>query len=94
MKRLIPDQIREAGSNTFLEIESGSKVKTRHTTVTDFFLQSAAPTGVSGDHCDDHLCPKCKSEASIPQTWKLSKKEGHLRMAITVCKIASEEQGT
>ena len=90
MKRLIHDQIRTAGSNTFLEIEAGAQVKTRHTTVTDFFLPSNVPPNASHDHSEDNLCPECRTKASASQTWTLSRKEGHLKMAITICKHTRE----
>ena len=82
-KRLIPDQIREAGSSTFLEV-SGNKVTTRHTTVTDFFKRTTPSTDQPGDHCEDKLCPSCKTRATNDQSWTLTDKEGHLRMAITI----------
>ena len=82
-KRLIPDQIREAGSSTFLEV-SHNKVTTRHTTVTDFFKRTIASTDQPGNHCEDKLCPRCKTRAINDQFWTLTDKEGHLRMAITI----------
>lgn len=85
-RRLIHDQIRAAGSSTFLEISEG-KVTTRHTTVADFFLRSAAASDQPADHCHDNLCPKCKTKAVNADTWTVSQKEGHLRMAITICKF-------
>ena len=82
-KRLIPNQIREAGSSTFLEV-SGNKVTTRHTTVTDFFKRTTPSTDQPGNHCEDKLCPSCKNRAINDQSWTLTDKEGHIRMAITI----------
>ena len=82
-KRLIPDQIREAGSSTFLEV-SGNNVTTRHTTVTDFFKRTTPSIDQPGDHCEDKLCPSCKFRAINDQSWTLTDKAGHLRMAITI----------
>ena len=84
-RRLIPDQIRAAGSSTFLEV-LGNKVMTRHSTVADFFLRTTTPTSQPVDRCEDRLCPSCKSRAMNDQTWTLTYKEGQLRMAITICK--------
>ena len=82
-KRLIPDQIRDAGSSTFLEV-SGNQVTTRHSTVTDFFKRTTPSTDQPGDHCEDKMCPSCKIRAINDQSWTLTDKEGHLRMAITI----------
>ena len=84
-KRLIHDQIREAGSNTFLEVEADNTVKTRHTTVTDFFLQLKDPSDAMEERSDDHVCPECKSNAATQKNWTLSNKQGHLKMATTMC---------
>lgn len=82
-KRLIWDQIRDAGSSTFLEV-SGNTVTTRHSTVTDFFKGTTPSTDQPGDHCEDKLCPSCKIRAINDQSWTLTDKEGHLHMAITI----------
>jgi hypothetical protein len=88
-KLLIHNQIREAGSNTFLEIESDQQVvKIRHATVTDFFLPAESPLAPAHGHDQEHLCPECKLKVNSNQTWTLSKKEGHLRMAITICELS------
>ena len=84
-RRLIPDQIRAAGSSTFLEV-SGTNVTTRHTTVADFFMRSTTPTSQLVNHCEDMLCASCTTKAKYDQTWTLTQKEGQLRMAITICK--------
>ena len=84
-RRLIPDQIRAAGSCTFLDV-SGNIVTTRHTTVKDFFLRAKSSTEQPVDTCKDVLCPNCLSRATSDSLWTLAPKEGHLRMAITICK--------
>lgn len=76
-KYLIHDQIRKAGSNMFLEIQSHQMVKTRHTTVKDFFLPPPVLQEASrNDKIDIEVHPR---------SWKLSEKEGHLDLAITIC---------
>ena len=86
-KRVIHNQIREAGGNTFLEVDSGSQeVKIRHTTVTDFFLLENSSLAVSHSHGQDQVCQNCKSKEQNSQRWNLSRKEGHLQMAVTMRK--------
>ena len=84
-RRLIPDQIRAAGSSTFLDV-SGNIVTTRHTTVAEFFLRATTSTKQPIDICKDVSCPNCSSRATSDRLWTLSHKEGQLRMAITICK--------
>ena len=87
-KLLIHNQIREAGSNTFLEVESDEQViKIRHATVTDFFLPAESPLAPAHGHDQEHLCPECKLKVNSSLTWTLSKKEGHLRLAIIICEL-------
>ena len=81
---LLESQIRQAGSSTFLEV-TGNEVSVRHNTVKDFFQDKhavAVPTG----YCTDDLCANCQSKRSTDQHLAISDKEGHLRMAITICK--------
>ena len=82
---LIPDQIRAAGSSTFLDVV-GNLVTTRHTTVADFFLRAPTSMQQPVDTCKDVLCPNCSSRATSDRVWNLPEKEGQLRMAITICK--------
>lgn len=82
---LIRDQIRIAGSNTFLEV-TGNEVSVRHTTVKEFFLKSEAPTEISGARCQENLCQSCRFKGFSDQPLTLSRKMGHLRMAITICR--------
>ena len=84
-RRLIPDQIRAAGSSTFLDVV-GNTVTTRHTTVADFFLRAATSTEQPVDICGDVLCPNCSYRNTSDRVWTLTQKEGQLRMAITICK--------
>ena len=82
---LIPDQIRAAGSSTFLDVV-GNIVTTRHTTVADFFLRATTSTKQPVDTCKNILCPNCSSRTTSDRVWTLTEKEGQLRMAITICK--------
>lgn len=82
---LIRYQIRIAGSNTFLEI-TGNEVSVRHTTVKEFFLRPETPTEISGARCEKNLCPSCRFKGFSDQPLILSRKVGHLRMAITICR--------
>lgn len=78
MKRVIHNRIREAGGNTFLEVDSASQeVKVRHTTVTDFFLPANPQPTVSHGHDQDRVCQQCKRKERDSQRWNLSRKEGH-----------------
>jgi len=77
------DQIRKAGSNTFLEV-TDDKVSIRHPTVKEFFLKPKQSTDPSHSHSVHELCPACKSKVAADQPLKLSEKDGHLRMAITI----------
>ena len=83
---LIGDQIRRAGSGTFLEV-AGNEVSVRHTTVKEFFLKASPAASVSNGHCEDELCAKCQARMSADQPLTMSEKEGQLRMALTICKI-------
>ncbi|KAI9796865.1 MAG: hypothetical protein M1833_005914 [Piccolia ochrophora] len=81
----ICDQIRKAGSGTFLEVTDDNIVSVRHTTVKEFFLKPEQPVDKDADLCDnDASCPKCRSKATMHNHFTLSEKEGHLRMAITI----------
>ena len=84
-RRMIPDQIRAAGSSTFLDV-SGNTVTTRHTTVAEFFLRATTSPEQPVDTCKDVLCPNCSSKVTSDRVWALTHKEGQLRMAITICK--------
>ena len=84
-RRLIPDQIRAAGSSTFLDVV-GNIVTTRHATVAEFFLRTSTPTKQAVDTCKDDFCSNCLSRATSDRTWSLTHKDGHLRMAITICR--------
>lgn len=84
-RHLIADQIRAAGSSTFLDV-LGNTVTTRHTTVADFFSRAATSTAQPVDICKDVLCPNCSSRGTSDRVWTLTHKEGQLRMAITICK--------
>lgn len=84
---LIGDQIRRAGSGTFLEV-AGNEVSVRHTTVKEFFLKANPAVDVSNGHCIDDLCAKCQSKRSVDQPLTMSEKEGQLRMAVTICEIS------
>ena len=79
------DQIRKAGSNTFLEV-TDNRVSVRHPTVKEFFLKSEPSADFANSHCADDLCANCKLKAAADRPLRLSEKEGHLRMAITICK--------
>ena len=83
--QLISDQIRIAGSSTFLEV-AGNEVSVRHTTVKDFFLKTSPAVDAPSSHHHDKLCAKCQSKGSADQPFTMSEKEGQLRMAITICK--------
>ena len=85
---LIGDQIRIAGSGTFLEV-AGNEVAVRHTTVRDFFLRENPAAEAPNGHCMDDLCAKCKSKRSPDQPLTMSEKEGQLRMAITICELST-----
>ena len=85
---LIGDQIRRAGSGTFLEV-AGDGVSVRHTTVKEFFLKANTAVDASDGHCMDELCAKCQSKRSVNQSLIMSEKEGQLRMAITICEIST-----
>lgn len=82
---LIGDQIRRAGSGTFLEV-AGNEVSVRHTTVKEFFLKVNPAAEVLNGYCLDELCTKCQSEKSADQPLTMSEKEGQLRMATTIFK--------
>ncbi|KAF6236351.1 hypothetical protein HO173_005442 [Letharia columbiana] len=82
---LIGDQIRRAGSGTFLEV-AGNEVSVRHTTVKEFFLKANPAADTPNGHCVDDLCAKCQSKRSADQPLTMSEKEGQLRMAITIFK--------
>lgn len=84
---LIGDQIRRAGSGTFLEV-AGNDVSVRDTTVKEFFLKANPTAGVSNGHCMDELCAQCQSRLSTDQPLTMSEKEGQLRMALTICEIS------
>ena len=87
-RSLLSDQIRIAGSSTFLEV-SGNTVRTRHTTVTDFFRRTQS----SVDPCkaeSKYLCSSCQCRALEDAPWVLTRKEGELRMALTICKSHNE----
>ena len=90
---LIGDQIRRAGSGTFLEV-AGNEVSVRHTTVKDFFLKANQAADVPNGQCTDDLCAKCQSKSSADQPLTMSEKEAQLRMAITICKIPMSYQNT
>ena len=81
---LIGDQIRRAGSGTFLEV-TGNEVSVRHTTVKEFFLKANSAADGPNGHCVDDLCAKCQSKRFVDQPFTMSEKEGQLRMAITIC---------
>ena len=81
---LIGDQIRRAGSGTFLEV-AGNEVSVRHTTVKEFFLKANSAVDISNGHCIDDLCASCQSKRSVDQPLTMSEKEGQLRMAVTIC---------
>lgn len=81
---LIGDQIRRAGSGTFLEV-AGNEVSVRHTTVKEFFLKANTAADAPDSHCIDDLCAKCQSKRSADKSFMISEKEGQLRMAITIC---------
>ena len=85
--QLISDQIRRAGSGTFLEV-AGNEVSVRHTTVKDYFLKETTTAKAPDGHCVDDLCPKCQSKKIADQPFTMTEKEGQLRMAITICKRA------
>ena len=89
---LIQDQIRRAGSGTFLEV-AGNEVSVRHTTVKDFFLKAGSAVGETNGHCEDELCAKCHSQMSADRPLIMSEKEGQLRMALTICKISTNLLG-
>lgn len=78
------DQIRKAGSNTFLEVTDVG-VSIRHPTVKEFFLEFEQSADTSHSHCPDELCPLCRAKITTNRPLRLSEKEGHLRMAITTC---------
>ena len=82
---LVSDQIRMAGSNTFLQVQ-GNEVSIRHMTVKDFFLKLTPPERDTGKPCGDVLCSNCKGKAAIDVPFHLSPKEAHLQMALTICK--------
>ena len=84
MDNLLGDQIRRAGSGTFLEV-AGNEVAVRHTTVKEFFLKANPAADGSDGHCVDDVCAKCQSKRSSDQSLIMSEKEGQLRMAITIC---------
>ena len=84
---LIADQIQEAGGSTFLEV-TGRLVTFRHGTVKDFFLKHDIPAGLSSNHGQDQVCANCKEKAPKAQLWAMSEKHGHLRMALTLCKLS------
>lgn len=81
---LIGDQIRRAGSGTFLEV-AGNEVSVRHTTVKDFFLKANPAADLHNGHIDN-LCAKCQSRRFVDQPLIMSEKEGQLRIAITIFK--------
>ena len=85
--QLISDQIRRAGSGTFLEV-AGNEVSVRHTTVKEFFLKETNTAESPNGHCVDDLCAKCQSKKSADQPFTMTEKEGQLRMAITICETA------
>ncbi len=85
---LIGDQIRRAGSGTFLEV-AGNEVAVRHTTVKEFFLRANPAAEAPNGYCMDDLCAKCKSKRSADQPLTMSEKEGQLRMAITLCELST-----
>lgn len=85
MDNLLGDQIRRAGSGTFLEV-AGNEVAVRHTTVKDFFLKANPAADVSDGRCMDDVCAKCRPKKSSDQSLVMSEKEGQLRMAITIFK--------
>lgn len=85
---MIGDQIRRAGSGTFLEV-AGNEVSVRHTTVKEFFLKENPAADVPNGHCVDEFCAKCQLERSVNPPLTMSEKEGHLRMAITICEIST-----
>lgn len=78
------DQIRKAGSNTFLEV-TNAEVSVRHLTVKEFFLESEQSADPSHGHSLDELCPLCRAKSTADRPLKLSEKESHLRMAIAIC---------
>lgn len=81
---LIRDQIRRAGSGTFLEVAE-NEVSVRHTTVKEFFLKANPEVDVLNAHCTDDLCAQCQSKMSASQPLIMSEKEGQLHLAITIC---------
>ena len=85
--QLISDQIRRAGSGTFLEVAE-NEVSVRHTTVKEFFLKETTTADAPNGHCVDDLCAKCQSKKIADQPFTMSEKEGQLRMAITICERA------
>lgn len=85
---MIGDQIRRAGSGTFLEV-AGKEVSVRHTTVKEFFLKAVPAADVPNGHCMDDLCAQCQSKKSADQPLTMSEKEGQLRMAITICETST-----
>ena len=85
--RLLGDQIRKAGSGTFLEVAE-NEVSVRHTTVKDFFLKPQSAADDPNGHCLDDLCAKCQAQKSAYQPWTMSEKEGQLRMAMTICEMS------
>ena len=85
--QLIRDQIRRAGSGTFLEVAE-NEVSVRHTTVKEFFLKENTAADTPNGHCIDDLCAKCQSKKLADQPFTMSEKEGQLHMAITICETS------
>ena len=85
--RLLGDQIRRAGSGTFLEVAE-NEVSIRHTTVKEFFLKAQSAVHDPNGRCSEDLCAKCQTQKFAHQPWTMSEKEGQLRMAMTICEIS------
>jgi hypothetical protein len=86
-QEMLAEQMDKA-SGAFIEIDKKTEVwnvKLRHASVKDHFLPEPPPK-IEKPLEPSHLCDNCRSHLDRKPAFFIRKKEGHLALAITLCK--------
>lgn len=79
LSKLDAEQLR-AASGPFLSLRDGLIVVQDHRQVSKYFLER--PTSHPQNHKVGEMCARCQSETSLSESLSISKKDGHLDLAI------------
>lgn len=82
-------QVEKAG-NTFLDVDwITGVIAPRHETVTEYFLNNPSDHTVESEEEPVGICPICKEKShgrKEARPFVITRKDGHLEMAITICR--------